>query len=122
MKAVKVTTEAAVNVIDITQPFVECLHAIIGGFEIVRPKGLPMPFCMIVDDEGRVKQKPINEVGSFLYEYHKHGHPIAGDIVIVKEISTHDGYDLDGLSESEINDVLALINRICTERGINADG
>lgn len=54
-----------------------------GDLEIVRPRGLPN-LCLLVDEEGLLKQKPINKVGSLWYGYLNHGHPIVGDILVSK--------------------------------------
>ena len=88
------------------------LQEIVGGFiEIVHPKNLPRPFCMIVDDEGRLKQKPVNEIASILYGYPTAcKHPIVGDVAFVKVVELPDGErDIGGLSEQEINMIIGLI-------------
>lgn len=122
MNAILIGTGRIISTIEITEPIYKCLQNAIGGYiEIVRPKGLNNSFCMIVDEEGLIKQKPINEIGSVLYETQKHGQPIVGDVVIVKEIDTDEGRELNGLSESEINEVLTIINRIYTRVILNAN-
>ena len=122
MNAVKATTGRIVTVFEITEPLYKSMQNAVGGYiEIVRPKGLPHPYCMIVDEEGRLKNKLINEIGSVLYQTHMHSEPIVGDVAIVKEVDTEDGPDLCGLSESEVNYVLQIIERLCTERSLNAN-
>lgn len=70
--------------------------------ESVHPRGLKEPYMFLCDEEGLFKDQPvINFLGSWLYETHKHGEPIVGDIMIVKEIGTPDGRDFDGLEEGE---------------------
>ena len=54
-----------------------------GWAELVRPRGLPNHLCMIVDEEGLLKHKDLNLIGSYWYETHKHGSPIVGDIVLI---------------------------------------
>jgi len=56
----------------------------IGGWmEIVRPVGLP-GYCLIVDEEGLLKQKLFNLYGSYWYGYYRHNAPIVGDILVSK--------------------------------------
>ena len=70
--------------------------------EVVHPEGLPGPYLMIVDEEGLMKDRPsLNVIASYLYGTHKHGQPIVGNAVIVKEVITGEGYDLSWLTESE---------------------
>lgn len=71
-------------------------------FENVYPRGLEKPFMMIVDEQGLLKEKPvINFYASWLYETHKHGSPIVGDVLIMKQIMNEDGLDIGGLEKSE---------------------
>lgn len=110
MKAIKITSDAKVEVINIAQPFYKALQTEVGGYiEIVRPKGLEYPLCMVIDEEGCLKRKPINGFGSYIYGYHEHGNPIVGDVVIMKEVETNDGRDLECLGDSEISELLDLI-------------
>jgi len=66
--------------------------------ELVHPRGLKSPYILLCDEEGRLKEKPvINFLGSWLYETHKHGEPIVGDVVIMKEKNA----DLVGMEAGE---------------------
>ena len=57
---------------------------------------------MIVDEEGLFKAKPVvNFFASWLYETHKHGHPIVGNVLIMKMIVTDDGPDVGGMEKGE---------------------
>lgn len=70
--------------------------------ESVHPKGLKEPYMFLCDEEGLLKGKPvINFLGSWLYQTQDHGDPIVGDIMIVKEVSTPEGRDFDGLEAGE---------------------
>ena len=74
-----------------------------GYIEVVHPKGLPDPYCMIVNEEGLLQNLPWNLFGSFLYGTIYHGNPIVGDIVILKEGFTTPGErDFIGLDEDDI--------------------
>ena len=113
MKAIKITTGNEVSVFDVLQPAYKALQKEVGGYiEIVRPKGLPHPFCLVIDEEGLLNKKPINKYGSFLYGYQEHGQPIVGDIVIMKEVETEEGRDLGGLSDDEIRELHALLMEV----------
>lgn len=99
MKAVVVSTKGEVYRVHLGKPLYRSAGAILGGhFEIVRPRGLKHPYCMLANETGRLEQLPINAVGSYLYGTHIHGNPIAGNIIILKE----ENYNLAGLSEKEL--------------------
>lgn len=82
----------------------ETIGKAVGGYiEVVHPKGLPDPYCMIVNEEGLLQNLPWNLFGSFLYGTIYHGNPIVGDIVILKEGFTTPGErDFIGLDEDDI--------------------
>nr|WP_297884081.1 hypothetical protein [uncultured Blautia sp.] len=54
---------------------------------------------MLIDEEGLLKPNKANLVGCYLYEYHKHGHPIVGNILFVGEKVGNDGIEFCGISE-----------------------
>ncbi len=86
MKTVKVTTDNVVSVIDIDFNDFRSIKESIGGyFEVVRTSKMAEYFgCSIIflaDEEGHIKQLPINRLGSYLYDTERHGWPIAGDII-----------------------------------------
>jgi len=113
MKGIKIPTVGAYEVIELGEPMYKSLQAAIGGYaEIVHPRGLPRPYCMMVDEEGFLKKKPKNQVGSYLYETHIHNQPIVGDIVIVKVGDTPEGSDTVGLSDDDIAKLMQFISEI----------
>jgi len=68
---------------------------------------------MIVDEEGLLKKKPLNRIGSDLYNFKSKGKqsPIVGDVVIVKEVETGDGGDISALTDDEIGELITpLLN------------
>lgn len=70
--------------------------------EAVHARGLKRPYLFLVDENGKLKDHPvINFLGSWLYETHKHGEPIVGDIVIVKEVIRNGEHDFDGMEAGE---------------------
>lgn len=99
MKAVVVTPKGEVYRVHLGKPLYRSAGAILGGhFEVVRPRNLKHPYCMLVNESGILEQLPINPVGSYLYGTHDHGHPIVGKIIIIKE----ERFDLAGLTEHEL--------------------
>ena len=58
-----------------------------GGFiEIVRPKLLPRDWVMVVDDEGKLKDYPVNLLGTILYD--SPWDTINGDLFLCREINS----------------------------------
>lgn len=113
MKGLVVTTENEVLVKEFDQPLNESIGEVVGGYiEIVHPRGLAYPFTMIVNEEGLMQDLPLNLVGSYLYETHKHGHPILGNIVIMAEGMTPSGYDITGLPDDAIESLKNQIQQI----------
>ena len=82
-----------------------------GWIEIVRPRRLPDGFVMIVDEEGLLKEKPLNMVGSWFYETDKHGSPIVGDVLIMKEEFGDEGPECVGMTEEEVDKIFKIIGR-----------
>lgn len=73
--------------------------------EIVRPVGLKGKFVMIVDEEGLLKNRPVqNIVGSYWY-----GGTIAGNMMVLKEVMGPEGPELSGLDEAEAEKVFDFL-------------
>lgn len=100
MKGLVITTENKMQVREFDEPAYETIGKTVGGWiEVVHPKLLPAPYCMIVNEEGL----PLNLFGCILYDTVRHGNPIVGDIVILKEGFTTPGErDFIGLDEDDI--------------------
>lgn len=89
IRGVVITANRTVSVREF-EPVIDGLQEAVGGWiEVVHPRGIHPPLCMIVDDEGLLKDKPINHIASIWY-----GYPIVGDVVICKEGWTPEGNDL----------------------------
>lgn len=84
----------------------------IGGYmENVYPTGLPRGFVMIVDEEGKLKRKPINRFASSLYEGTLFGDFIVGDVIILK-LGEHEGEsDVVGIPDGEANELANKLKR-----------
>ena len=85
MKTVKVTTDNKISVIDVNfNDFRDIQRAIGGHFETVHTQLMADYFkdpslIMLVDEEGRIKELPVNPVGSALYKG-----IIAGDLIFAQ--------------------------------------
>lgn len=102
MKGLIITTSGIIRTKDFTAPAYKSVGEAVGGYiEIVRPKRLNPPYCMVVNEEGLLLDLPLNLYGSYLYCTELHGNPIVGDIVILKEGWIHGERDFDGLSDEE---------------------
>ena len=105
-----ITTENKMQVREFDEPAYETIGKTVGGWiEVVHPKLLPAPYCMIVNEEGRLLDLPLNYVGSYFYGTDQHGEPIVGNIVIMK-----DGYrggepDIVGLNDVEAEQIKDVI-------------
>lgn len=84
--------------------------------DIVHAKNLPEPYCLVVDDEALLKEKPtINLLASWLYGMLEHGQPICGDVIIMKDKVTDDGIKTVGLEQKDfekVGEVLFNINTV----------
>lgn len=70
--------------------------------ERVRPKYLPEPYVMMVDENGLLREHPVmNPVGSLLYGAYEHGQPIVGNIVFMRQDYGPEGPDLFWMTEDE---------------------
>lgn len=112
MKGIVVTTNNKATVREFTSPLFESVGDAVGGFiEVVHPRGLPQPYCMVVNEEGLLRGLPYNAHGSLLYGTPDHGHPIVGDIVIMQEGWTDEGPDIVGLSDDDVGRIITLLSK-----------
>ena len=104
MKGIVITTNDEMRVQEFSEPAHKSIGEAVGGWiEVVRPKRLEYPYCMLVNEEGVILKLPINSFGSFLYGTNYHGNWILGDIVLLKEGINSDGErDILGLDEQDI--------------------
>ena len=102
MKGVVVSTENTVEIRDFGAPLYKTVGEAVGGYiEIVHPMGLVDPLVMIVNEEGLLKELPENLLGCLLYGTHMHGHPIVGNIVVMKTGFVGGEPDIVGLDDEE---------------------
>lgn len=113
MKGIVITASDKLSVREFSEPLYKTIGAVVGGYiEVVHPRGLKAPYCMIVNEEGLLKRLPLNAAGSAWYGTMDHGHPIVGDIVIMKESEGEDGIDLAGLTDEEIVEIKRVVGRM----------
>lgn len=125
MKLIKITTDNEISVHEFPEgPYTVQNHALrelIGPrcelYEHVMPNrlykelggsnkvGKEKGSCvsMLIDEEGLYHDLDDNMVGSYLYETDRHGHVIAGNILIVGEVWTGDGIGFCGMSDIQFN-------------------
>lgn len=110
MKGIVVTTDLEIRIEEFSDPLYKTVGSAVGGYiEHVKPARLRHPYCMIVNEEGRLLDLPLNYVGSYFYGTDQHGEQIVGNIVIMK-----DGYrggepDIVGLNDVEAEQIKDVI-------------
>lgn len=106
MKGIVITTENQMRVESFGEPLYRSVGATVGGYiEIVHPKRLPFPYCMIVDEEGLIKNLPVNLSGCWFYGTEEHGAPIVGDLVIMKDGFCNGEPDIVGLEDDDVKNL-----------------
>lgn len=64
----------------------EAINILVGeSAEIVRPMRLDGQYCMICNDGGQAQGRPVNPLGCYLYGDDRHGYPVCGAILIMRE-------------------------------------
>lgn len=80
-----VTAKNEMSLVEYDPPNYEVIQKAVGGwYERVNPVGLEHPYRMMVNEEGLLRNLPLNLVGSLLYGTEIHGHPIVGDVIFLK--------------------------------------
>ena len=103
MKGVVFTTDGQMFVKEFTQPLYKSVGDVVEGWiEVVHPRGLEDPFCFICNEEGLLRDLPLNAIGNLWYGTLQHGCPIAGNIVVMKEDLNDREPDIVGLTDKEI--------------------
>ena len=109
MNGIVITTKGEIYHRDFQDPLYRSAGEVVGGrIEFVRPRRLGRPYCMIVNEEFLLQGLPINSVGCYLYGTDTHGHPICGNIIIMKE----HGENIIDLDQDEIKDIEDIIKFI----------
>ena len=110
MKGIVVTTDLNVRIEEFGDPLYKTVGTAVGGYiEHVKPARLRPPYCMIVNEEGRLLDLPLNPIGSFFYGTDQHGEPIAGNIVVMKDGYRDGERDIVGLNDVEAERIKNII-------------
>ena len=114
MKGLVITTKFEMRVQEFSEPAHRSIGEAVGGWiEVVHPVRLGRPYCMVVNEEGLLRNLPMNILGSYLYGTDTHGSPIAGDIVLLREGINSDGeYALLGLTEQDIEYLSNMVSTV----------
>lgn len=91
MKAIRVTTDNVISIVDICLDDWRAIRDQVDGWfehvytaymqDVFTSFGVDDKVVMLCDEQGLVKGKPVNLLGSFMYCTPQHGHPIVGDIL-----------------------------------------
>lgn len=117
MYAVKLGTDLSVSIIEKKreQSFLDFCYQSIGCqyVEHVNARGLMEPYVLMIDEEGRLGDRPvINFIASYLYGAHDHHEPIVGNAIVVKLGMTSEGRDILPLDEMEACQVAESMKKI----------
>lgn len=89
------------------EPMHKTVGAVVGGYvEHVLPIYLPQPFCLLIDEEGKLNHKPINPVASGWYS---RVDPIVGTAVVMKDGYVDGERDIVGLTEEECEKLIDTV-------------
>lgn len=117
MYAVKLNTQLDIEIVEKRpdQGLLDFCYQNIGCqyVETVHPRYLQEPYILMVDEEGRLKDKPsINFIASYLYGTHEHHEPIVGNVLVMKLGMTDEGPDILPLDEAEARQVEESMRKI----------
>lgn len=113
MKGIVITTDSRAYVKSFSHPLHKSLGEAVGGLiENVYPRGLPNPLMMVVNEEGLIRQLPINPIASHWYGTQHHGWSICGDVVVMAIGHRNGETDVVGLSDVEVDWVLTTLRSI----------
>lgn len=115
-KGVVIRPDMEVSVQEFPKPLFKSVGAVVGGIvQEVRPKGLPRPYLMAVNDAGLLMKLPFNPIGSFWYGTQRHGSPIVGNVVLLKEGLNEDCEpDWFTLDDADIEKLMSEIEKAKT--------
>lgn len=117
MYAVKLNTQLDIEIVKKKpeQELLDFCYQNIGCqyIETVHPRYLQETYILMIDEEGRLKDKPaVNFIASYLYGAHEHHEPIVGDVLVMKMGMTNEGPDIMLLDEAEARQVEESMRKI----------
>lgn len=118
MKAIKITTDDVISVVDIQEPTLNVMQEHLGGFiEIVRPYGfygLDVPgskfLIMVINENGKNEGLEENTVASDLYD--STYDDIVGDVLIMAEGFVDGEPDIVGLTDEQVQALMDNLKNI----------
>ena len=123
MKGIVVTTDLEIRIEEFSDPLYKTVGSAVGGYiEHVKPARLRHPYCMVVNEEGRLLDLPLNYVGSYFYGTDQHGEPIVGNIVVMKDGYRNGEPDIVGLDDSEVERVKYTISTLMSMMNLQPKG
>lgn len=70
-------------------------------------------FCLIVDDEGLLKENPeVNPIASLMYGIDDHGQALFGNVLVGVNKPTEDGIETVGMTDNELMLLQVCINSL----------
>lgn len=72
---------------------------------------------MLMDEEALYHDLEDNLIGSYLYEADRHGHVIAGNILIIGETHGRDGIDFCGIAEDQFSMLFPKFKKLAEKAG-----
>lgn len=110
-KVIVITTDNTISIKELEVKnglILDGLQKIVGGFiENVRPMNLEDPLMFVCNEDGLLRELPVNLVGSLLYGTPQHGHPIVGDIAIVQQGWRDGEPDIVGIPDGIIEQIFS---------------
>lgn len=82
-------------------------------------------FCLIVDDEGLLKENPeVNPIASLMYGIDDHGQALFGNVLVGVNKPTEDGIETVGMTDNELMLLQVCINSLIDRHNekVRADG
>lgn len=108
MKGILITTDNSMQIMNFKKSTLKSLQKAVGGYiESVYPKGLGKPYIFVCNEEGLIKNLPVNPTASYLF-----GNTIYGNVVVLQEgENEHGEWDIIGLNGglSEINGLMSKL-------------
>ena len=89
------------------------LREVVGdSIENVSPMYLQHPYCFVCNGDGLLLELPTNTAGCIMYGTAKHGHPIVGNIVVLKKGVYNGEVDLIGIPDGEIERLCEQLKKL----------
>ncbi len=127
MRLIRITTDNEVSICEKEGMYTRDELAMLIGedceyAETVMPRrlynelGIPkIEAVMLVDEDGRMRDKPMNVLGSWLYETDKHCTPIVGNVLITGFMQGNERNDVSDMKEEQLNHLYDFLMKIAKD-------